>query len=195
MSTDIERIHSFWFDRPNQPMCWFIPEPKFDQEIKDDFGDLINQARNTDKLDDWQTTPRGALSLILLIDQFSRNVFRGTPESFSADSKGYEIATRAIAKGFTKHLSLIERAFVILPLVHREELGSQIAAISLAKLNHAECEEGTAAHQMWGQSDKFWGSHLECILRFGRFPSRNQILGRTNTVEEDEWMQNHPDGF
>lgn len=105
MSPDpnIARIHNFWYSR--SPREWFMPPEGLDQQCRTEFADLVQDAR-AGKLDHWQAEPDGTLAILVLLDQFSRNVYRGTPDAFSADPKALDIATRAIAKGWHRNASV-----------------------------------------------------------------------------------------
>lgn len=102
---DIARIHDFWYSRP--PVEWFMPPEGFDSQCKEQFADLVVEAR-AGKLDHWLANQDGTLAILVLLDQFSRNIYRGTPDAFSADPKALEIATHAIAKGWDKNATMAQ---------------------------------------------------------------------------------------
>ena len=102
---DISRIHDFWYNRPMKD--WFMTPEGLDSECEQQFSELIQDARSS-KLDDWQTTSDGSLALIILLDQFPRNVFRGTPDAFSSDPKALDIATHSIAKGWDRNVTITQ---------------------------------------------------------------------------------------
>ena len=105
MDSDIDRIHDFWYSRPTTE--WFEPPEGFDDQCKHHFGDLV-QSAHQGKLDHWTSEPKGTLAIIILLDQFSRNIYRGTPDAFSADPKALNIATHAIAKGWDKDATMAQ---------------------------------------------------------------------------------------
>ncbi|KAF8858713.1 DUF924-domain-containing protein [Acephala macrosclerotiorum] len=193
IDTDINRTLSYWFDGPEAHKKWFGGGEKIDLEVKDQFGDLIEKARAA-KLNSWTSQAQGSLALIILLDQFSRNVYRGTPDSFSADPMAFDIATKSIAKGFHHEVSNIQETFFFMPLMHSETLIGQIAGIGMFESLHARCENPEIAEKA-KMSVAFAERHKNCILRFGRFPSRNEILGRISTPEEIEYLKEHPHGF
>lgn len=192
MNPDISRILSFWFDRP--PMEWFMPPEGFDAECTQKFGHLVHQAR-ANKLDDWTAEPKGTLALLVLLDQFSRNVFRGTPEMYAADDKAFDIATKSIAKGFDKKVTLNQAVTFYLPLMHHESLLAQIATLAMYENFINRCPDGSSELQFHSKGIDSVRQHLDVIQRFGRFPSRNKILGRESTEEELAYLNENPDGF
>ncbi|PVI04208.1 DUF924-domain-containing protein [Periconia macrospinosa] len=187
MNQDIARVNSFWFERP--PMEWIIAPAGLDEQLKTNFSDLVHKAR-TDKLDEWTSSPEGSLALVVLLDQFSRNLFRGSPDAFTADAKAWDTTTKAIARGFDKKVTVIQASAFYLPLMHQESIISLIAARCLfvaLKLRCVEEEEhkwvdiGIAAAER----------HLSQLERFGRYPTRNALLGRENTAEEEQFLKEH----
>ena len=194
MNPDVNRILSFWYDRP--PIEWFMPPAGFDDHCKQEFGGLVNQARASE-LDQWAEEPKGTLALLVLLDQFSRNVFRGTPEMYAADPKAFDIATRSIAKGFDKEVTPFQALTFYLPIMHHESLLAQVAVVSLYEnlLRRCGSENATEAREFHTKGIFAAKNHLQVIERFGRFPSRNQILGRESTKEEEAYLKESPEGF
>lgn len=173
----IDEVLQFWFEDIEHSR-WFKTDPDFDRELGQRFGDLLTLAKK-DQLDDWCDSPRGHLALIIVLDQFSRNILRGTPGSFEADPKALQLTMDGIQKAFDEKLSLEQRSFFYLPLRHAENLDMQ--DLGLAKTREVnDAGYGT---------DKYALSHLATIARFGRFPHRNNILGRQNTAEEEEYLK------
>ncbi|KAK4937786.1 hypothetical protein LTR10_021664 [Elasticomyces elasticus] len=191
---DINRTLSFWFDGPTQN--WFAPPnpSEFDASIRDTFGELITQAR-TDELDTWADDPRGALALVILLDQFPRNIYRGSGEAHASDAKACELATRSIAREFDRKVGELEAMFFYLPLMHDETLVSQIACVALYEALLARCHPDSEAAKLVPRSLSFAKGHRDAILEFGRFPSRNKILERESTPEEIKFLEEHPSGF
>ena len=172
----VEEILQFWFEDIDQSR-WFRKDPGFDRELQQRFGDLLKLAKD-DQLDGWCDSPRGRLALIIVLDQFSRNIHRETAESFEADSKALQLSVDGIQDGIDEELSSEQRSFFYLPLRHAEDLAMQ-------KLGLAKTRDLNAAG--YG-TDKYALSHLATIERFGRFPHRNSILERPNTAEEEEYL-------
>ncbi|KAI1627466.1 hypothetical protein EDD37DRAFT_622361 [Exophiala viscosa] len=191
---DINRTLSFWFEGPTSN--WFAPQnpDEFDASIRDKFGQLITQAR-TDELDVWADDPRGALAQVILLDQFPRNIYRGSPDAHASDTKACELATRSIAREFDRQVGELEALFFYLPLMHDETLVSQIACVGLSEALLSRCQPDCEAAKFVTNSIKFAKGHRDAILEFGRFPSRNKILGRESTPEEVKFLEEHPSGF
>jgi len=150
---------------------WFTKNPAFDGQLSVRFTAALAQARDG-TYDQWAETPKGMLALILLLDQFSRNIHRGTPLAFAGDKKALSLAKRAVARG--DHLSFPApiAMWIIMPFEHAEDLDAQRRCVALFSVR----DPGDMTH--WGQL------HLDIIARFGRFPHRNAILGRKSTMEE-----------
>ena len=166
-------IIAFW--REAGPKLWFTQDRDFDGRVRWSFFGA-HQSAAWGNLDHWGETPDGALALILLLDQFSRNIFRGLARAFGADAKALAIARRAIAKGFDAQFEAPMKRFFYLPAMHSEELRDQ--DFCLEKCAAANDAEGV----------KFAQIHREIIARFGRFPHRNILLGRVTTLEEQAFL-------
>jgi uncharacterized protein (DUF924 family) len=192
MNPEISSLLSFWYER--SPKDWFMPPEGLDVVCKDRFGDLVHRAR-TDELDHWADDPKGALALLILLDQFPRNIFRGTPDMCSGDAKALDIAIKSISKGFDKEVTVFQTLTFYLPLMHSESLLAQIAALSFYENLVLRSPEGSDEQQF--HKNGIWSAkqHLEVIQKFGRFPSRNKILGRESTKEEEEFLRENPHGF
>ena len=176
-------ILKFWFE-DIENSCWFKKDPVFDRDLEQRFGELLTQAKRN-QLDHWCDTPQGYLALIVLLDQFSRNIHRDLPEAFAADSKALHLAVAGIEKGFDKELTLEQRSFFYLPLRHAENLDMQ--QLGLEKTREINAKG-------YG-SDKYALNHLALIEQFGRFPHRNECLSRTNTPEEESYLKGGRAGF
>jgi uncharacterized protein (DUF924 family) len=178
-------ILNFWFGTPDSAELgrssarWFKSNPEFDQEIRDKFGAANNMAAEG-KLDDLMQMQmqRGTLALIILLDQFSRNIFRGKAAAFANDEKARYVAENGLLKGYDKRLLTVEKKFFYLPFEHAEDLELQEKSVALfvnlgdaSSLSHALC-------------------HRDQIVRFGRFPDRNNALGRRSTKAEEQFLQN-----
>jgi uncharacterized protein (DUF924 family) len=187
-------ILDFWFGHvektiapsPHRARIWFAEDPLIDQEIKTRFGPVVEQACNN-KLDHWLDDPRGQLALILVLDQFSRHVYRDTPQAYMQDAKALMICMQG-AKAETEHaLSLIERAFYYFPLLHAEDTYIQEQGVhAYYLLSQYALEETQPIYDSFLQFAHF---HQEVIERFGRFPLRNGIMNRASTVDEQAFLQ------
>ncbi|MCW9045782.1 MAG: DUF924 domain-containing protein [Alphaproteobacteria bacterium] len=191
MST-IEEVLNFWFLPGDEPEFekskpnWFSKNDDFDREITERFlGDHEKAADG--KLDKWKETSDGCLALLILLDQFSRNMFRGSPKSFEADPKALEIANHAIDKGFDKTFGPHQRMFFYLPFEHHEDIADQEYCLELVKDIPGAMDEG--GYLVWAKA------HYDIIARFGRFPHRNAVLGRESTSEEIEFLKQEGSSF
>lgn len=188
LSPQAEEVLKFWFGSPDtnealyerRRKIWFGKDPEFDRAIYDRFYFLYEQAAAGEH-DLWQSSPLGSLSLILVLDQFPRSMFRNTPQAFATDAKAREVAEATIGRGFDRLLQPVQRLFIYLPLEHSENLDDQnrsvqlVQALSIANPELSDCLDYAQRHQM-------------VIERFGRFPHRNRILGRETTPEEAEFL-------
>jgi uncharacterized protein (DUF924 family) len=187
MHPDIDHVISFWFDRP--PMEWIIAPEGLDAELKAQFSDLVAKARSS-QLDDWAPSAEGSLALVVMLDRFSRNIYRDSADAWSADEKAWETATRAIAQGFDKVVTVLQASAFYMPLMQKESLISVIAARGLFETLKSRCVS-EEEHKWVGLGIMAAGGHMEQLLRFGRYPSRNKFLGRANTEAEEEFLEEH----
>ncbi|KAH9209266.1 hypothetical protein DL95DRAFT_449461 [Leptodontidium sp. 2 PMI_412] len=191
---DINRTISYWFDGPEPMKKWFQGGAAVDEEIREQFLPLVERARDN-QLTSWTEEPRGSLALIVLLDQFPRNLYRGSPLSYSSDSLALDVAAKGIARGHHKNVTNLQMQAFYLPFMHDESLISQIAAISFYESLVAKCDPESELQGLIQKSLHFSERHRDCILKFGRFPSRNKALGRTSTPEEVDYLKEHPAGF
>jgi uncharacterized protein (DUF924 family) len=166
-------VLAFW--RAAGPDKWFAKDDAFDASIRDKFL-ATHEAAAAGRLSDWETTADGALALIITLDQFPRNMFRGSGRIYAADPIAREVTKRAIARGFDQGFSAIERAFFYLPFEHSEDLADQERAVALFRAG------GDPENLKWAEH------HRDIIRRFGRFPHRNALLGRQTTPEEQTFL-------
>ena len=187
-------VLDFWFlpegreGHGKQRTEWFRKDEAFDTALRERFGDLIHQAV-AGGLREWdEIGPRGTLARILVLDQFTRNAFRGKPESFSGDILALANARQLVDSG--EHLTLgpVERQFVYMPFEHAEDARMQEQAVTLFT-------ELAAQHEGFGEALDYAHRHRGVIARFGRFPHRNAILGRASTPEELAYLQLPGSGF
>jgi len=187
-----EEILDFWFCSPKsedygkERSFWFTKNPEFDRELGDRFLLDYEQAARGE-LDYLQDSPLGCLTLVLLLDQFGRNMFRGTPKSFATDAKALSVAQGAVERGCDRALLPVQRWFIYLPFEHSENLADQERCVELFTTlsNHPE-SANTIEYAL---------RHKAVIERFGRFPYRNKILGRTNTAAEAEFLKQPGSSF
>ena len=163
-----DQVHRFWFETLS-PAQWFKVDAALDDHIRADFGDLHQRLRG---LSPWAATPPEALAGVIVLDQFSRNIFRGTPEAFAFDTPALARAEAALEAGFDTQFAGPERQFLFMPFMHSESRTVQARSVEL--------------FATLGQPKEldFARRHREIIERFGRFPHRNAILGRLSTPEE-----------
>lgn len=185
MNVEANRVVAFWFNR--NPMEWIVAPEGLDEQIKSDYGNLIQQARRGE-LDSWVSDAESSVALVALLDQFSRNMFRGTPEAYSADDKALEIASKAIAQGFDRKVPVIQAMGLYMPLMQHESLISIIAARSLFEALKGRCTSDE--ENMWvDMSIKASNGHMNQLERFGRYPTRNAVLGRKTTEAEQIYLR------
>jgi uncharacterized protein (DUF924 family) len=173
----------FWFGGPGEQgkrhKRWFEKSEAFDREVLERFLGAYEEAA-AGRLARWKDTPRDCLALILLLDQFPRNMFRGTPRAFAADPLALEAARHAVAQAYDRSLLPVERLFAYLPFEHSEALADQVRACELIKPLGAFPETADAY--------PYALAHRDIIQRYGRFPHRNAILGRASTPEEIDFL-------
>ncbi|SHO55410.1 DUF924 family protein [Vibrio quintilis] len=168
-------IIDFWFAEL-EPKQWWQKDVALDVLIKTRFGELHDQAK-AGELFRWRETAFGSLAEIIILDQFSRNIYRGRPESFACDSFALSLAQFAISKGMDNELSETQRGFLFMPFMHSESKVIHIEAVKLFEsLSHPDHRD-------------FEYKHKVIIDRFGRYPHRNEILGRVSTPEEIEFLK------
>jgi uncharacterized protein (DUF924 family) len=166
-------VLAFW--RAVGPDKWFEKDAALDAEIRARFLPTYEAAAAGD-LARWATTPEGALALIVVLDQFPRNMFRGDARTYAADPQARAVAVAALARGFDRHFAYADCQFMYLPLSHSEDLADQERAVALYR--DAGDEEGL----------RYAEQHADIIRRFGRFPHRNAILGRETTPAEQAFL-------
>ena len=183
-----QQILSFWFDgdAQSQQRRWFGKDELTDARMRDEFlADY--QAAADGRLADWQESISSGLALVILLDQFPRNLFRATSRAFATDVQARHIARDLITRGLDKVLPPRQRMFVYLPFEHSEMLEDQLYSISLF--------ESLRAAEGMAEAVRYAYLHHEVIARFGRFPHRNAILGRPSTVEELVFLEQPGSSF
>jgi uncharacterized protein (DUF924 family) len=192
--TDVDDVLSFWLgpepateaEVGARRKLWFTADEKVDREIRDRFGALVESAR-ADQLEAWAETPRGAVALIVLIDQFSRNIYRGSGEAFAHDEKALRVATQGYDSERFGELGPTARLFAAMPFHHAEDLESQKRGVRLAV--HDALTAQPPFKPLLVQTVDSARRHLDVIARFGRFPHRNVVLGRPSTPDEQEYLE------
>ncbi len=183
--TDPDEILRFWFEGNHMAFQerWFRPDPAFDAAIRDRFAGLPAQAREG-ALDGWAATPGGALALLIVLDQFPRNLHRGTAAAFACDPKARAVARRAVLERRQDlALTRMERVFAYLPFEHSEAHADQDLSVALY-----EGLRDDPLHRAPGGTIDYAWRHRAVILRFGRFPHRNAALGRADTAAEAAYL-------
>jgi len=181
----------FWCAERCRPL-WFERNDGFDGEIRRAFEGWIEPAAEG-RLAHWEETPQTALALVVLLDQFPRNIYRGSPRAWRYDPAALAVAGRAVARGLDRVTPLDLRFFFYLPYEHSETLADQERSLALFRA-WVEAHEGAARAEAADQY-RYVARHEEIIRRFGRFPHRNAILGRTSTPEELEFLKEPMSSF
>jgi uncharacterized protein (DUF924 family) len=190
--TQPREILDFWFadrDDAGQPAYrdqWFKRDDAFDAQIAQRFGAIVERALAGEldgELAGWADSAEGALALVILLDQFPRNLFRGTARAFAGDARALRLAKQAIAQGFDRQLPRYNRMFLYLPFEHSEHLADQDRSVAL----FAALDDDNVA--------RYAVAHRDIVARFGRFPHRNAALGRPSTPEETEFLKQPGSSF
>ncbi len=190
MTANPEEVLEFWFGprdaRGQARPEWFRKDDKFDAEIRRRFGELHGAAARGE-LEAWRASPEPMLALIVVLAQFSRNLFRADARSFAQDARARECARQALARGDEMGLLPVQRQFLYLPFEHSEDALDQDLAVD--RMRTLEAFEATRGLTEWAER------HRVIIRRFGRFPHRNAVLGRASTPEEAEFLKQPGSGF
>lgn len=197
-----DEVLAFWLGaaRPSNAQAlaikqqWFTKSDAFDARINAQFAPTV-QAALAGQLDGWADEAWSCLALLVVLDQFTRNIYRGTPQSFAGDPKALAVAQRAIAQGLDQQLPAVTRIFVYLPLEHAEDLALQAQSVNafaqLAQHNPSPAD----VHDVLVGTLDYAHRHQAVIQQFGRFPHRNAILGRTSTPQELDYLAQPGAGF
>jgi uncharacterized protein (DUF924 family) len=171
---------------------WFQGGAALDAELRERFGAEV-EAGLAGRREAWAATPRGRLALVILLDQFPRNIFRGTPRAFAGDARALRHAQAAVAAGEDTRLAPVERQFLYLPFEHAEDAEQQ--ARSVALFERLAGQVAPPVREGFDEALDYARRHRVVIERFGRFPARNAALGRDATPEERAFLAECPDGF
>jgi uncharacterized protein (DUF924 family) len=191
MSNSARDILDFWFD-PAHAAHWFVADARLDGKIRKSFSAEMEAAAQG-RLDDWASKPESWLALLILLDQFPRNVYRADARAWATDVKAQRVALSGLAEALDRALLPLQRAFAYLPLEHAEDMGLQQQSVALF--------EGLHAQVAADQRERFAGfldyarRHREVIARFGRFPHRNAVLDRSSTADELSYLAQPGAGF
>ncbi len=195
-----QQILQFWFGLASdnltianqQAALWWSKDESVDTHMRDHYADWVRAAAQGE-LAHWQQEPASYLALILLLDQFPRNIYRGSAASFAHDAQALQLTQQGLANGIDQRLSPIQRVFFYLPLEHAEDQLAQAQVVAL--LSALEQSVTAPERNLFANYTSFARRHQEVIQRFGRFPHRNAILGRHNTAAEIEYLQEPGAGF
>jgi uncharacterized protein (DUF924 family) len=196
-----EEVYEYWFGKGSltdpsymqqRSKMWFGKDAKVDAEMKERFGPLLTQPPSP-ALQKWKVARKGHVALVVLHDQFPRNIYRGTANMFAWDAFALETAREALSQGIHESLSVFEAMFLALPFEHSEKLSDQQESVQLFSDIRNRCPR-----QLQSFGDEILNyaiRHMEIIERFGRFPHRNEILGRTSSREELEFLKTPGSSF
>lgn len=190
-------ILDFWFDdgleagwpTRNMKELWFGGSRGLDQEVRDRF-EVFVEAALWSELVDWEAKPLSRLALVLVLDQFTRNIYRGTPQAFSGDHRACTLVMEGIARGMDKNLPWVGRVFFYMPLMHAEELSLQDECIRCFEELIAEAPADIAERLQGNLA--FAREHRDVIEKFGRFPHRNKVMERDSTEQELDYLESAP---
>lgn len=170
-----EQVLAFWFDEI-EPRQWWVADPAFDAQVRERFLPTL-EAASRGELYAWRTTPAGRVAEVIVLDQFSRNLYRGTPQAFAQDPMALALAQEAVALGVLDGLSPMQRTFLLMPYMHSE-----------SALIHVQAER---LFKAWAPPDnyRYELQHKAIVDRFGRYPHRNAILGRVSSAEEVAFLK------
>ncbi len=194
----IDSVLAFWFKQQSLSApqvdrrmdVWFGEDPAFDVQIKAEFaGDVARASEG--QLDHWAKQPKGRLALIILLDQFRRNIYRNSPEAFALDRKALQLCVQGAMEKKDKGLSAIEKVFFYMPLQHAES--AKVQAKSCELFNKLAEAVSPTYRETFMTIAQFAELHRDIVDQFGRFPHRNKLLGRQNTPEEEEYLADAPD--
>lgn len=189
MDPRIDEVLKFWFE-DTTPQQWFTKDSAFDAMVRERFS-ALHAAALSGKLDAWRSTARGSLALLVLLDQFPRNMFRNDPRAFAGDPDALAIAKELFASGRASELSVLQRIVALLPFQHSENLDDQKTGVA----HYEALAAGEKDDSFVAISLDFARKHMELIEQYGRFPHRNAALGRISTPAEVVYLATPGAGF
>lgn len=191
MPSEPDDILDFWFGREGEPGYgefrdeWFQKDDEFDWQIRDRFLEDYEKAAQSEYYR-WRDEPESCLALVILLDQFPRNLFRGDPRTHATDDKALDISREAVHKGLDQKLPPFQRHFLYMPFMHSERVEDQRRSVALFR---------ELAEEDGPDVTEFAEGHRDIVEQFGRFPHRNEILGRKTTPEEAEFLEQPGSSF
>ena len=193
----LEALLDFWLGPGDSPTPghmkrWFTRDEAFDQSLRERFGALVERAIAGD-LDPLATTPRNTLALVLLLDQLTRNIFRGTARAFAGDARAMSLVRAAIARGDDGRVPEQHRVFFYMPLMHAEDVDAQRQCVALFEALASGCPDDL--RKRFEENVDYARRHRDIVERFGRFPHRNKALGRLTTDEESAFLEQPGSSF
>jgi uncharacterized protein (DUF924 family) len=197
---DPETVLQFWFGdsaddatvAAQQASLWWSKNSRLDTRIRERFEHLVTAAA-TGELDGWRATARGWLALIILLDQFPRNIYRDTPAAFAWDARAQQLCIEGLAAGIDQQLRPIQQVFFYLPLEHAEDRAHQTRSVAL--FQHLAAQRAPEQKALFTGFVDYAKRHQVIVERFGRFPHRNAVLGRSSTPEEIEFLRQPGSSF
>lgn len=198
----VDAVLTFWLGAPGAPLAdqqarWFRADPELDAQLRARFGHLV-AAGARGELDGWRATAPGALALVILLDQFSRNIYRGSARAFAQDARALAVARAAIAAGHDRQVDLAVRPFFYLPFEHAEDRAVQRESVELFRRLRDDGVLAGAPTEVTGWLDAaldYAHRHAAIIERFGRYPHRNAVVGRASTPAELEFLKQPGSSF
>lgn len=185
-------VYDFWIGEDPKPEMWFKKDATLDSEIRAKFGPWLG-SYDPLEYESWKTSPRSLVALVILLDQFPRNAFRGTKQSFEFDQDALDVAREGLEKGYLDEATDYETMFLILPFEHSEDITDQKESVRLAQ---DWVERAAPDKQKFARSCLDYAiRHHDIIARFGRFPHRNETLGRPSTPEEIAFLKTPGSSF
>lgn len=178
---------------PEVAKRWWKKDAAFDELIREKFGNAHGRAARGE-LDDWASTPRGRVALVILLDQFSRNLLRNDPRAFAQDPKALSLTLAAVDADELDALKTAEIYFLLMPFMHAEDVKAQDRGLSLYN-ERAELAPSEEAKKMLSAAAHYAKLHRDIVVRFGRFPHRNAVLGREGTPEEIAFLKEPNSSF
>ena len=180
MNERAKKILDFWFVESNM-QDWFKKDEKYDEKIRGLFFQDLKKAINNE-YEEWQDNAEECVALVILLDQFSRNLYRNTPDAFAQDYKTRLIVNEAIDRGYLEELEQKKIHFLLMPLIHSEDISDHI-------FGHKLIDTYLKSFEHFEKIKKAWNDHTIPIKNFGRYPHRNSVLNRKSTIEEEKFLE------
>ncbi|MFO0565784.1 MAG: DUF924 family protein [Polyangiaceae bacterium] len=199
--SEIDSVLEFWLGAADPPGAappavaarWWKKDPEFDAHLRSRFGELHTRA-STGQLDAWAAAPRGRSALVIVLDQFSRNLYRSDPRAFAQDTRCLELALEGIARGEHERTRPLLAYFGFMPLMHSEDLATQDRGVELFAWGSKHFDD-PEVEKLFADGADYARRHRDIVARFGRFPHRNAALGRRSSPEELEFLKQPGSSF